>query len=171
MTLFEYISVAFSVVLSLSAAQILSNIRSVLDRDRRDWVHGLWMAHILILHVIVWWSGWALRDVSWNLASFSLALSAPALLYLTANALVPSDQSASSENTFPRQPHLVLHRAWASRVHFVLYFLHASGNIAIDTRAACRRVHHRHLRDRHHFEELSRSNRHRDPRIVGGGFS
>jgi hypothetical protein len=100
MTLFEYISVAFSVVLSLSAAQILSNLRSVLDPARRDWVHGLWMAHLLVLHVIVWWSGWALRDASWNLATFSLALSAPGLLFVAANVLVPSDQFVSLREHF-----------------------------------------------------------------------
>jgi hypothetical protein len=100
MTLFEYLSVAFSVVLSLSAAQILSNIRSVLDPARRDWVHGIWMVHILILHVIVWWSGWALRDASWNLASFSLALSGPAFLYIAANALVSFDRSISLREHF-----------------------------------------------------------------------
>jgi hypothetical protein len=100
MTLFEYLSVAFSVVLSLSAAQILSNIRSVFDPARRDWVHGLWMVHVLILHVIVWWSGWALRDASWNLASFSLALSGPASLYVAANVLVSSDRSVSLREHF-----------------------------------------------------------------------
>ena len=99
-TLFEYISVAFSLVLSLSAAQLLSNIRSVLDPVRRDWVHGLWMGHVLVLHVIMWWTGWALRDVSWNLGSFTLVLSAPALLYVTANALVPSDESVSLREHF-----------------------------------------------------------------------
>jgi hypothetical protein len=100
MTLFEYISVAFSVVLSLSAAQLLGNIRSVIDPARRDWVHGLWVVHLLILHVLVWWSGWALRDVSWNLGSFTLVLSAPALLYVAANALVPSNQSVSMREHF-----------------------------------------------------------------------
>ena len=100
MTLFEYLSVAFSVVLSLSAAQILSNIRSVLDPARRDWVHGLWMVHVLILHVIVWWSGWALREASWNLGSFGVALSGPAFLYVAANALVPSDRSVSLREHF-----------------------------------------------------------------------
>lgn len=100
MTLFEYISVAVSVVLSLSAAQLLSNIRSVLDPVRRDWVHGLWMIHLLVLHVILWWTGWTLRDVSWNLGSFTLALSGPALLFVTANALVPSDESVSLREHF-----------------------------------------------------------------------
>ena len=100
MTLFEYISVAFSVVLSLSAAQLLSNIRPLLDPTRRDWIHGLWVVHLLVLHVVVWWSGWAFRDVSWNLGSFSLALSVPALLFVAANALVPSDRSGSLREHF-----------------------------------------------------------------------
>jgi len=100
MTLFEYISVAFSVVLSLSAAQIFANIRFFLDPARRDWVHALWVVHLLVLHVIVWWSGWALRDASWNLATFSLALSGPALLYVTVNILVPSDRSGSLREHF-----------------------------------------------------------------------
>lgn len=106
MTLFEYISVAFSIVLSLSAAQLLSNIRSVLDPARRDWVHGLWMVHLLILHVYMFWSGWALRDITWNLGSFSLLLSAPALLYVTANALVPSDRWESLRE------HFLANRTW-----------------------------------------------------------
>ena len=103
MTLFEYISVAFSVVLSLSAAQILSNLRSVLDPSRRDLVHGLWMLHVLFLHVLVWWTGWGLRDVSWTLPTFTLALSAPALLFVAANSLVPPDDSVSLRDHFLAQ--------------------------------------------------------------------
>jgi hypothetical protein len=100
MSLFEYISVAFSVVLSLSAAQLLSNIRTVFDPARRDLVHGLWVIHLLILHVVVWWSGWAFRDASWNLGSFSLVLSAPALLYVASNALLPSSPTESLRDHF-----------------------------------------------------------------------
>ena len=100
MTLFEYISVALSVVLSLSAAQVLGNIRHVFDPARRDWVHGLWTVHVLVLHVVVWWSGWALRHASWNLGYFSLLLSAPGLLYVAANALVPPDQTVSLRELF-----------------------------------------------------------------------
>jgi hypothetical protein len=103
MSLFEYISVAFSVVLALSVAQLLSSIRTVFDPARRDWVHGLWMVHMLVLHVVVWWSGWAFRDVSWNLGSFSLILSVPALLYLATNALVPSNASITLREHFLAQ--------------------------------------------------------------------
>jgi hypothetical protein len=100
MSLFEYISVAFSVVLSLSAAQLLSNIRTVFDPSRRDLLHGLWVIHLLILHVVIWWSGWAFRDASWNLGSFSLVLSAPALLYVASNALLPSSPTESLRDHF-----------------------------------------------------------------------
>ena len=58
------------------------------------------MVHLLILHVLVWWSGWAFRDVQWHLGSFSLALSAPALLYVASNALVSSDPSRSLREHF-----------------------------------------------------------------------
>ncbi len=100
MTQFEYISVAFSVVLALSAAQLLNNIRSVFDPARRYWVHGLWVVHLLVLHVITWWTIWAFRDVSWNLGSFSLALANLGALYVAANALVPTDRAGSLQGHF-----------------------------------------------------------------------
>jgi hypothetical protein len=58
------------------------------------------VAHLLILHVIVWWSGWAFRDVQWNLGSFGFALSAPALLFVTSSSLTPSDTSVSLREHF-----------------------------------------------------------------------
>jgi hypothetical protein len=90
-TLFEYLSVAISIVLSLSAAQLLGNLREVLDPARRYWVHALWVVQTLWLHVLYWWSMWAYRDVeSWNLLSFAFVLLVPALLFMSSSALVPS---------------------------------------------------------------------------------
>jgi hypothetical protein len=90
-TLFEYLSVAISIVLSLSAAQLLGNLREVFDPTRRYWVHALWVVQTLWLHVLYWWSMWAYRDIeSWNLFSFAFVLVVPALLFLASSALVPS---------------------------------------------------------------------------------
>ena len=100
MTQFEYISVAFSVVLALSVAQLLNNIRSVFDPACRYWVHGLWVVHLLVLHVNTWWTLWAFREVSWNLGSFSLGLANLGALYVAANALVPSDRVGSLQGHF-----------------------------------------------------------------------
>ena len=94
MTLFEYLSVAVSIVLSLSAAQILANLRAVLHPPRRYWVHTLWVVHMLLIHVVLWWGFWAYRDVeSWNLGYFGLVLLNPALLFVCSNALVVSQSS------------------------------------------------------------------------------
>ena len=91
MTLFEYLSVAISIVLSLSAAQLLGNLREVFDPARRYWVHALWVLQTLWLHVLYWWSMWAYREVeSWNLLSFAFVLLVPALLFMSSSALVPS---------------------------------------------------------------------------------
>ncbi len=95
MTLFEYLSVAISIVLALSTAQLLGNLREVFDPARRYWVHALWVVQILLTHFIFWWGFWAYREVeSWNLGFFGLALLNPVLLFVCSNVLVrgqPSD--------------------------------------------------------------------------------
>ncbi len=92
MTLFEYLSVAVSIVLSLSAAQILSNLRAVLKAAGRYWVHVSWVAFALYSHVIIWWEFWAFREVaSWTLGTFALVLVNPGLLFVASNTLVQLD--------------------------------------------------------------------------------
>ena len=91
MTLFEFLTVAISIVLALSAGQLLTNIRELFDPKRRYWVHGVWVVHLLFQHILVWWSLWAYRDVeAWNLATFSVALLSPGLLFVCTSTLVPS---------------------------------------------------------------------------------
>ena len=89
MTLFEFLSVAISIVLALSAAQLLGNLREVFAAPRRYWVHALWVVHLLLVHVIAWWGLWAYRDLeSWNLGLFALFLLIPGLIFVCSNALV-----------------------------------------------------------------------------------
>ena len=114
MTLFEFLTVAISIVLALSAGQLLTNVREVFDPTRRYWVHALWVIHLLFQHVLVWWSFWAYRDVeSWNLATFGIALLPTGLLFVCTSTLVPSYSStvAILGNTLLRSPPLVLRRA------------------------------------------------------------
>ena len=100
MTLFEYLSVAISIVLALSAAQLLGSLRAVFDAERRYWVHALWVVHVLVIHVIGWWGLWAFRDFeSWNLALFGLFLVIPGLLFVCSNALVVPQGEASRLGT------------------------------------------------------------------------
>jgi hypothetical protein len=95
-TLFEYLSVATSIVLSLSAAQLLTNLRSVLDPSRRYWVHTLWTFFALFVHLIIWWEFWGYRDVaSWNLVKFSLMLLNPGILLFCSSTLVHPESETS----------------------------------------------------------------------------
>ena len=107
-TLFEYLSVSTSIVLSLSAAQLLGNLREVFDPARRYWVHALWAVQILWIHVNYWWRMWAYRDVqSWNFVSFATVLLVPGLLFICSSALAPTySRSVSSweEHFFTVRP-------------------------------------------------------------------
>lgn len=89
MTLFEYISVAFSIVLSLGAASLLRVLPSVFRLGRRYWTHATWVVSLLFLHALAWWSLWSYSGVeSWTLLTFLLVLLQPGLLYLNASVLV-----------------------------------------------------------------------------------
>ena len=97
MTLFEYISVAFSIVLSLGAASLLRELRSVFAPDRRYWVHATWVVAVLFLHAVAWWALWSFSAVeSWTFLTFLLVLLQPGLLYLLASLLVGDAASAES---------------------------------------------------------------------------
>ena len=105
MSLFEYLSVAISVMLSLSAAQLFTNLRSVFDPPRRYWVHAVYVAQMLFLHLMNWWGFWGYREIeTWNLGSFSFVLLGPALIFVCSSALVaaPTSTESSWEQHFER---------------------------------------------------------------------
>ncbi len=93
MTLFEYLSVAFSIVLSLAAVRLLSGLSVAFAPERRYWPHAMWIVFALLTSALVWWNFWSFREVSWNFFEFLLVLLAPALIYLQAAALVPENPS------------------------------------------------------------------------------
>lgn len=92
MSLFEYLSVAFSIVVSLSAAQLLGGLRAALRPEGRYWVHLSWMGVTLFAQTLLWWEFWAYRSVaSWSLGSFLLVLVNPGLYFLASSALVDAE--------------------------------------------------------------------------------
>lgn len=91
MTLFEFIGVAFSIVLSLAAVRLLGGLSVAFIPDRRYWPHAAWILLILLNSAMVWWNFWSFRNLEWNLAFFFLVLVVPALIYLQAAALVPEN--------------------------------------------------------------------------------
>ena len=96
MTLFEYLSVAVSILLSLGMVHILSRIKDILEGGRVYWIHAVHVGLILSLHPVYWWMFWGYRDVSWTLPFFLIALVPPSLICVLATSLVPRDSSAIS---------------------------------------------------------------------------
>ena len=94
MTLFEYLSVAVSILLSMGMVHILSRIKGVLEGGRSYWIHTIHVWLILLLHPVYWWMFWGYRDVAWTLPFFLLALVPPSMICILATSLVPSDASA-----------------------------------------------------------------------------
>jgi len=105
LTLFEYLSVAVSIVLALGLAHLLGSIRSLLAPGRRYWLHGLLAGQLLLLHALFWWALWSFRDAQWDFARFLLTLSGPALLYACATILIPPSEPPGSWRSHYYQSH------------------------------------------------------------------
>jgi hypothetical protein len=90
MTLFEYMSVAVSLVLALTIAEGLRGLHSAFLPDRRYGVHVTWLLIKLSNPITFWWSMWGLRDFTeyWNFGTYSLAMLLPAIFYLQISSLV-----------------------------------------------------------------------------------
>ena len=98
MTIFEYLTVAVSIVLALSLSKLISSIPFVFAGRKRDWLHSLIFILAVLTHIIVWWRIWALKDVpDWNILQFTLLMGSPLSLYLAATALVSSTPEQVSD--------------------------------------------------------------------------
>jgi hypothetical protein len=90
MTLFEYISIATSLILSFSLARTLTNFAPIFASEHRYWVHSSWVLAILVNHVHLFWQIWLYQGVEvWTLVEFVLLLMGPIMLLIGASLLVP----------------------------------------------------------------------------------
>ena len=93
--LFNYISVAVSIILAISATHLLSGLRDVIAPQRRDWLVVCWYAYLGYLHLLIWWSFFAAHNVArWNLGTFTIAMAVPASLYLAVYTLLSEAPAA-----------------------------------------------------------------------------
>lgn len=90
MTLFEFMSVAFSLVLALALSRGLNGLRSSFLEERRYWPHAIWLVTKLLNAVTYWWWLWAYHDLEahWTIATFLLYLAIPVGMYLQVDSLV-----------------------------------------------------------------------------------
>jgi hypothetical protein len=91
MTLFEYLAIAFSLILSSSALRLIRGLSWSLERHRRYWVHSCLVLNQLGVTLSIFWVFWSYRDVEWTFPFFVAALAGPGLVYAAACALVPED--------------------------------------------------------------------------------
>jgi hypothetical protein len=109
MTLFEYLAVAFSIVLGFSLTHLLGSVRSIFDPDRRYSVHIVFFFFLIFLHPQLWWALWDLHDdAPWNLFTFFYTLGGPGLLYLMSTSAVPIDRT----QRLSWEEHFVSSRRW-----------------------------------------------------------
>ena len=127
MTLFEYLAVSFSVVLSFAVVRILNGISDVFARPRVYWIHAAWVIHKLLFLAYTWWNIWSYRQVSWNFLSFLAVLASPSLIYYQASTLVPAEPRlvASWRDHFyaVRQQFFGAEIAWALLILFNTSFI------------------------------------------------
>ena len=94
MTLFEYLAIAFSLVLSLAGMRLIAGLPHAAQPGRRYWVHLCLASWQLVVTVLVFWLFWSFRTLTWNFLTFVLVLASPGLVYLNACTLIPESPSS-----------------------------------------------------------------------------
>jgi len=103
LTIFEFLSVAASIVLALGLGSLITSIPCVFDAHKRDWLHALAFVTLIAAHLLAWWRIWPLNSVAhWNILGFAILMGTPLSLYLATTALVSSnpDRVASWKEHF-----------------------------------------------------------------------
>ena len=91
MTQFEFLTVAFSILLAVTVTRLVEGFVVELRELRKYWVHMLWIAQTLMASAGVWWSLWGFAALEWSYAIFVMVLIGPMLLFAQAVALVPRE--------------------------------------------------------------------------------
>jgi len=93
MSTFEYLAIAFSLILSFAGMRIVEGLAAAAEPGRRYWVHLSLTSLHLVAILGMFWSFLAFRDVTWTFPSFVLVLLGPSLYYFLACTLMPRNPS------------------------------------------------------------------------------
>ena len=98
MSEFEFLFTGIAIVLALAVARLLEGLRDCFDKDRRYWIHALWVVNRLLVAVAIFWSLFDDRArTDLGLAAFVSLVATPAILFLQASALVTAHPGAVSD--------------------------------------------------------------------------
>lgn len=93
MQIFDFLSVAVSIVVGLALTHTLEGISRLIQargRVKVYWVHLLWVVGILMLQIQYWWGAWLFNAVTdWTLSKFGLFLVAPIFLFVAGDMMFP----------------------------------------------------------------------------------
>jgi hypothetical protein len=91
-SIFEYITVATSLVLSLGLVRLLEGSLSAFSPSRTYPIHAVWVVLKFVNHFMYWWMLWGFRGgaVEWNFPLFLFSVLPAVVLYLQATLLVSS---------------------------------------------------------------------------------
>ncbi len=94
MTHFEYLVIAFALLLSFAGMRLIGGLPHAVQSGRRYWVHILFICWQLLITIGIFWVFWTFRNVNWNFPTFLLVLASPGLIYYNACILIPENPSA-----------------------------------------------------------------------------
>jgi hypothetical protein len=82
-------------ILGLGLTQLFAGIGNLLQirhRIKTYWLHELWILILILFHVHMWWSLWALRtSVAWTYPLFLYLLVGPAGLVIASHIIIPGE--------------------------------------------------------------------------------
>jgi hypothetical protein len=94
MSLFEYLAIAYSLVLSFAAVRLVSGLPHAIDVGRRYWVHVAYVCLGLFAALGLFWAHWSTRDLEWTFVTFVVNLAGPGIVYFLSCTIVPDDPSS-----------------------------------------------------------------------------
>ena len=91
MALFEYLAIAYGLLLSLSGVRLLNGLSHTMQASRRYWAHAIWVCLLLFSALLLFWQHWSTLDVEWTFLSFAMNLAGPGMVYFLACTLIPDE--------------------------------------------------------------------------------
>jgi len=91
LTLFEYLAIAYSLVVSLAAVRAASVLPYSFSREQGYWIHTVWVLANLTGCLVVFWNFWSFREIEWTLGQFALTLALPTSLFVVIAIVAPDE--------------------------------------------------------------------------------
>ncbi len=108
MSLFEYIMVLTSILISLGIAELLYGVVRVLRSEFQERLflpQAAWALFLFLHLIVIWWSRWDLHEnFEWNFIQLLLSLAAPILLFILCGLIFPLKEVARDHYYRLRKP-------------------------------------------------------------------